>query len=184
MNEEDLRVQRTRRLLREAFIELVESDGYDPITIRQITQKAQVGYKTFFRHYESKEALLQSIVLDLLDAFFEVRLEPTAVNAPQRNTAAMLQIAQENATLLLTIMHSPAAGQLLEPLTQFAAAEGLITFKPTDLPPELVAHHFAHAMLQTIVWWLESDTSYTVEQVAIFIDRLILQPLILMQPSA
>ena len=67
MNENDLRVQRTRSLLRQALIELVQEQGYEPISVRDITKRAQVGYKTFYRHYDGKEALLQALVGSIID---------------------------------------------------------------------------------------------------------------------
>ena len=104
MNTADLRVQRTRRLLREALIELVSSQGYESITIRDITQRAQVGYKTFYRHYTSKEALLQTILDEIVADFQKALLSPAAPNAPDTNTLVAVQFAKDYAKLLLMIM--------------------------------------------------------------------------------
>ena len=116
MNENDLRVLRTRRLLREALIALVISRGYEPVTIRDITQEAQVGYKTFFRHYESKDALLQSIIDEIIDEFQQVLLSPTVPNASEINTLSSVRFAKEHAQLLQVILRSPASGQFLTPV--------------------------------------------------------------------
>ena len=46
--------------------------AYDQISIRDIAAKAEIAYTTFFRHYQSKEALLTDLADDeavrLLDA--------------------------------------------------------------------------------------------------------------------
>src|SRR5579864_7490517 len=60
-NAEDPRAVRSREALRRAFLELLETKALDQITIQQITERAGVGYVTFFRHHGTKEALLNEI---------------------------------------------------------------------------------------------------------------------------
>lgn len=55
---DDRRVQKTRKLLSDAFVALVIEKGYDAVSIRDITEKANVGRSTFYFHYESKEQLM------------------------------------------------------------------------------------------------------------------------------
>jgi AcrR family transcriptional regulator len=56
----DRRIGRTRRRLKEALLELIQERGYDEITIRDITERADVGRSTFYSHFDSKEDLLFS----------------------------------------------------------------------------------------------------------------------------
>ena len=44
----DRRIKRTQKLLQEALIELTLEKGFDDVTIRDITERADVGYTTFF----------------------------------------------------------------------------------------------------------------------------------------
>ena len=66
----DRRVQKTRKLLQEALMELVAEKGYEAVTIREILDKANVGRSTFYAHFQDKDQLLHSI-LELLDELFE-----------------------------------------------------------------------------------------------------------------
>ena len=183
MNENDLRVQRTRHLLQKTFIDLVISNGYEAVTIREITRQAQVGYKTFFRHYRNKEALLQTIVDAFLEEFQAVRLAPTAVNATTQNTLAVLRFTQTHAPLLRVILQSSAANQLLEPIVALAYQEGKSFFGDSDIPDEIVAHHFATSMISFLRWWLANDLLYSVEEMADYIERLLIRPLMELNPS-
>ncbi len=56
----DRRVRRTRRRLKEALLALIDEQGYEGITIEDITGRADVGRSTFYSHYTSKEDLLFS----------------------------------------------------------------------------------------------------------------------------
>ena len=66
----DRRVQRTRKLLQDALIELVSEKGYEEVSIREILDQANVGRSTFYAHFQDKDELLHSI-LDRLDELFE-----------------------------------------------------------------------------------------------------------------
>ena len=66
----DRRVQKTRKLLQDALIELVAEKSYESITIQELLDKANVGRSTFYAHFQDKDQLLHSI-LDRLDELFE-----------------------------------------------------------------------------------------------------------------
>jgi len=54
----DRRIQKTKKALTEALINLILEKGYEKVTIQNIIDKANVGRSTFYIHYESKEQLL------------------------------------------------------------------------------------------------------------------------------
>src|SRR5258708_18405235 len=60
MTKTDKRVERTRKLLQTALIDLIGERGYDAITIQDIVDRANVGRTTFYLHYNSKEDLFMS----------------------------------------------------------------------------------------------------------------------------
>lgn len=66
----DRRVQKTRKLLQDALIELVTERGYESVSIREILERANVGRSTFYAHFQDKDQLLHSI-LDRLDELFK-----------------------------------------------------------------------------------------------------------------
>ncbi|MHA6531189.1 TetR/AcrR family transcriptional regulator [Paenibacillus sp. BAC0078] len=59
VNQQDPRVVRTRQLIRDAFRDLLQSKGFDSITINDIAQGATINRATFYAHYEDKYALLE-----------------------------------------------------------------------------------------------------------------------------
>jgi len=60
----DPRVRRTRRLLRDALVSLILEKDFASISIKEITERAEVAYITFFRHFESLDQLLMEILED------------------------------------------------------------------------------------------------------------------------
>ncbi|MFQ6392613.1 helix-turn-helix domain-containing protein [Nocardia sp. KC 131] len=54
----DRKRERTRRALLEASVELFEERGYEETTVADIAAAAEVGTRTFFNYFASKEELL------------------------------------------------------------------------------------------------------------------------------
>lgn len=183
MNAEDLRVQRTRSFLREAFLKLIIEHGYEPITVRQIAKEAQVGYKTFYRHYESKEALLHTILAELVNDVRQTLDRSESSQTPLQNTMMALRFTKDNGDLFLALMQSPVADQLLQPLLQAMTEEGAAFLTDMDVPNELAIYHFAASFDALIKWWLKQGMPYSVEEMAIYIHRLIIQPVELLRKS-
>lgn len=177
MNEKDLRVQRTRGLLRQALIDLVDSEGYENISVRDITQKAQVGYKTFYRHYEGKEALLQALAAEMLAEFQQVVLPPSDERAPQENTLAILNYIEANAAIFMMLLNSSASKQVLDIAINFGLEQGRQTFYSPKIPQELIAHHFASSMINCLKWWVETGLTHSKPDMAEYIHLLLISPL-------
>ncbi|WP_211370370.1 TetR/AcrR family transcriptional regulator [Nonomuraea turkmeniaca] len=56
----DRQVQRTRRLIQEALVELVLEKSYDAVTVTDIINRADVGRSTFYTHFTDKQDVLFS----------------------------------------------------------------------------------------------------------------------------
>ncbi|NWK84756.1 TetR family transcriptional regulator [Staphylococcus sp. GSSP0090] len=74
----DLRVIKTRKIINESFYELFKQKDFDKITVKDITEHAQIGRKTFYLHYLDKYDLLDRIVekkFEALEAICEAKKE-------------------------------------------------------------------------------------------------------------
>src|SRR4051794_4639849 len=54
----DRRVGRTRQLLSEALLALIQEKGFDAVTVQDVIDRANVGRSTFYSHFVDKEDLL------------------------------------------------------------------------------------------------------------------------------
>ncbi|AUJ52013.1 TetR family transcriptional regulator [Staphylococcus hominis subsp. hominis] len=74
MNNQDLRVQRTKKALITTFSDLLETKSFDNITIQDLCEKANVRRSTFYRHFNDKYDLLNHIVGTLNEYFRTLHL--------------------------------------------------------------------------------------------------------------
>lgn len=69
----DPRVKRTRRLIQQAFEELLAEKGFNTLTVQDITERAEVNRATFYAHYPDKFALLEETIREAFRAELEKR---------------------------------------------------------------------------------------------------------------
>lgn len=65
----DLRVIKTENLIRSSFIELVQTIGYQRITIKDLCEKAMINRNTFYLHYSDKDDLIKSMINEAFDKY-------------------------------------------------------------------------------------------------------------------
>ena len=63
----DPRVQRTRKLLKDALVELSAKRGFDAVTVGDIVERAKINRATFYRHYQDKYALVEEIFQEAIE---------------------------------------------------------------------------------------------------------------------
>lgn len=73
------RIEQSRCWLKDALISLMQEVPYSEITTGMISSKADVARCTFYRHYESKDALLQECCKDQFNNLF-TRMSKEDVN--------------------------------------------------------------------------------------------------------
>ena len=66
----DLRIQKTRQNIFQAFIELREKYPLEKITVKELTERAQISKQTFYLHYRDmydlSERIEQSMIQEML----------------------------------------------------------------------------------------------------------------------
>src|SRR5690625_3456038 len=67
----DLRITKTKQLLRDALLMLIREVGFENITIKKLTESAQVNRSTFYAHFYDKYDLLEKTINEELTSFAE-----------------------------------------------------------------------------------------------------------------
>lgn len=105
----DLRVVKTRQLIREALLDLMSERELSRITISELCARAQINRKTFYRHYREPGDVVTEIENDILAEFAEVFKSHGSsifdVGAALREISATVEIRREFFTRLLK--HNP-----------------------------------------------------------------------------
>jgi AcrR family transcriptional regulator len=178
MEVQDRRVKRTQNLLAKALIELTLEKGYEAVTIRDITERADVGYATFFRHYHDKDALL----LDVLEVVLAelIDLLPLSPGAnPATVGTLVFRYVQQQSEVIRVLLSSRGSTPLLQRIIEAGTENALSMNKPLPgavVPIEIAAYHLVASTLALIQWWLEHGMPYPPEQMGSVYYELIARP--------
>ncbi len=82
----DPRVRRTRKLLQDAFRELLSERSYNEVSVGDIAERATVNRATFYAHFEDKGHLASAMVREELEKALLDRLDPPAAFGPESLT--------------------------------------------------------------------------------------------------
>jgi len=173
-------VRRSKRLLRGAIAALIEEKPYADIAVREITERADVGYMTFYRHYESKDHLLFAHMRDIL----EETLAPYYAQScheigfgvfravEQNRRLSKIVFLDDNALLVRRLLRDHIANNIQN-------TPGLLPEREHDvITHEIAATHFAASAINLISWWLNREFPYPVEQMGAIYNQLMLDPML------
>jgi len=161
----DPRVKRTRRLLRDALVSLILEKDFATISIKEITERAEVAYITFFRHFESLDQLLME-VLDEGLAELIVHIETLAQRSesPALETEGMLifEYIGQNRDLFRVLFKSQSVSRVRKKVVRKIA----VIFQKSCLPlarsgnqtvTAILSNYIATSLLALIEWWLDNN---------------------------
>jgi AcrR family transcriptional regulator len=178
MPKTDRRINRTRRQLADAFIQLCLERDYEQLTLRDLTERADIGYATFFRHYSDKESLLNAILEESISTLI------SSVNAlsdqPELMMTTLFKQLLEQPERYQMLVKTRHISHLLERVMTIGSAMFIEQFAhqlKANIPPDLAARHVIGAVINLIEWWLEPSNRIDPKRMGELINSLIMQPL-------
>ena len=179
---QDRRVARTQQLIRQALLALIREKGFEPLTVQEIIDRANVGRATFYAHFDSKEDLL-------ISGFEEFR---ASLRARQRDALSRGRTVEER---LLGFSHEVFAHtdqyrdvfRAMAGKRSGAAVQRLLHKLIVDLvredvrgtvrteratPADAVVQFIAGGLFGLLMWWMEARGRPTAAEVDALFRRL------------
>lgn len=180
---EDRRVTRTKRRLKQALLDLIDEVGYDSITIKQLTDRADVARSTFYSHYGDKEDLLFAGFDRWLLSFCELA-DPHPDAVPHFHFALpLLRHANSQKRFFeSTIVRGPShrVRRRLREILATVAERELVAgdlMEGGDATATARGRAIAGAFLGLIEWWFDQGARFTAEEVdRIFQETVVTGP--------
>ncbi|MDT2738469.1 TetR/AcrR family transcriptional regulator [Enterococcus canintestini] len=187
MKKTDLRVKRTNKMIIEAFIHLVEKNGYEQVTVQDIADQAMINRATFYAHYKDKQDLYETIFDYALTAFTSV-LNPAELVKGNRIKVKQIEAVMtkiygnihENRKFYLTIMDASANEILRKKIAdilneQYADVFNRlkITENEIEVPMDFIIEYMTSIFIGTLHWWLTTDSQMTPEHLAKLVIKLV-----------
>ncbi len=177
METEDRRIKRTQRLLMDALLTLSLEKGYDTLTIKEITDRADVAYSTFFRHYVDKDALLMAMVGESFETLARL-IHQLPGRMPEEEGMLLFQHVQDHEPLYQVIFSGCGVNPVLQQIQVEIQKEIMNTYQELSasaIPLDIAANHVVIAILGLIKWWLEHGKPHPVERMGQIYSELIIR---------
>lgn len=184
----DRRIRRTHQLLGNALVSLIVEKGYDAVTIKDITERADVAYVTFFRHFKEKDDLLfeqlDEAIHELEEAFHGNHLNIHQLKCTsQEEGEGIFELVQANSRLYHILLSEGGALGVVKRVRDEIAQKAHEIFSVLQVdycgvvPPQLVAQNMAASLLNLIEWWLITDKMQTpLKQMGEMYHQLVIMP--------
>lgn len=167
----DRRGTRTRRVLKDALVELILEKRYDSITVQNVIDRADVGRSTFYSHYRDKDDLFLSSWEGLLDAVVShIKWENIAQGRfmPVMELFSHVRdfhdfyealVRSRKTALIYRSGHIYLSRRIESALTEALAKSA----KPA-VSVSILANYLAAGMMNLMKWWLDHKMPYTPER--------------------
>jgi AcrR family transcriptional regulator len=176
----DARALRSGQALRHAMLSLLMQKPFDQITIRDICASAGVHYATFFRHHQTKEALLDEIATEQIKQLNKLTLQIRDAEDYEGGFRALFSYVDEHRALWAILLNGGAGAAMREEWVRqsrrVAAVEG-----PANswLPSDLGTVCAASLIAETVAWWVgQPRSAYSVDEAAAILLRLLTSSII------
>lgn len=163
----DPRVRRTHRILQGALVSLILEKDYSSISIKEITDRADVAYITFFRHYNGIDELLMEVLdegLAELLRHIETLAGKSEDPANEVEGKLIFEYIRQKSDLFRILLKSQSVTRIRKSVIQniarmFEDSCGFLQRPNIYVPANIASNHMATSLLALIEWWLEHKMS-------------------------
>ncbi|OMF30102.1 TetR family transcriptional regulator [Paenibacillus sp. FSL H8-0548] len=170
----DPRVLRTRQLIRDAFIDLLEETELEKMTVNRIAERATINRVTFYLHYRDIPDMLEKMADDMIDVLQAIlndvqNLSPS-IDRDWSILVKILEHIAENSKfykVLLSTQRIPIFSDRLMNLmidiitTRKESRDDSSSTPAVIVPKDIAIWYGSSAFIGTIICWLRDDMPYT-----------------------
>lgn len=170
-----------------SFFKLVETKGYEAVTIQDIADEAMINRATFYAHFKDKQHLYDAIFTFTLSAFTAILDSQQLVNGNRVRVKHIEELLtqlyiniQENKSFFLTIMDNnfnehfrKRLAEIIEEKYATIFSQLRITENDIDVPIDFVIEYMTSIFIGTLHWWITSETDMTPNHLAQLVIKLV-----------
>lgn len=172
----DPRIVRTRRMLRDALVELLEEMDVEKISVNRLAERATINRVTFYLHYRDIPDMMEKMADEMIEDLRAILQSPAARQSPAQQAEGwplmvnLLEHIAENfrfyKVILTTRRTTVFTEKFLKLLTDMVveridSPEGEANLAALGIQRDVVVWYGSSALIGTIISWLRNDMPYT-----------------------
>ena len=159
------------------MLSLLEEKSFEQITVREITERAGVGYATFFRRYADKEDSLHDLAALEIGKLLALALPILHTVDSRASAQALCAYVWEHRRLWSALLTGGASATMKEELVR--QAQRIAEAQPHHqswLPGDLSVVFAVASTVEILAWWLREKEPPSVKRMAEILDQLVIVP--------
>ncbi|MBN4910800.1 MULTISPECIES: TetR/AcrR family transcriptional regulator [Mammaliicoccus] len=184
---EDRRVRKSKRAIKQAFIQLLKENNLDRITIQQISDLADVNRGTFYLNYEDKYALLDEMEneqIEKIKGFVDIRKMDLSTKTSDRFIEDfankiiknVITHIEHNIEFYQVILNLERKSQIEEQLADIVRSniKHLIGNKDNvfGIPENYYLSYVVGSMMSMIKYWVSDENRVSVEELVNYVSTI------------
>lgn len=186
----DRRIVRSKRALRSALISLMESKGFEAITVNDLCGAADLNRGTFYNHFSDKEHLLLSFEDEIMNDILRIQNEMSVLSVkdvmaycvskkPLPFLVSLFDYLRGQGDFLHAVLGpggDPGFGSRLRDSFCTTLIQGVLHEKYRNDPDPFVSYYisfYASAYLGVITHWVETGMKEDSKTMALIAMRLL-----------
>lgn len=183
MEKQDIRVERSRLAIKQAFLELMREREYEDITVKDIAEAAVLNRKTFYAHYETKQTLFEAMMREMFEEIFYtfiyakpdpgMEVDNDTLLEDIRSFLNAVDRYRQELEILITSQTSWLAFDVAEQVILDRADDIRLMTEvfPGKVPGSLYVFRIKSFFMMMIDWWTEQE-EYTLDEAAVIVSRI------------
>jgi AcrR family transcriptional regulator len=181
-NTEDRRAKRSRRMLKESLLALMQEKNFQEISARDVTDRADLNRGTFYLHYPDTQALLESIENDIASEIQELidqhKDELRAGPSLQPVLLPLLDYIEEKWDIIGLLLRNTNTGSFLSKMNGLIYQNGMDYTKDVfpDRDPERQKYFLSFisfGLIGMVQIWAGEGMSFSKEKLIAYTDAMI-----------
>ena len=172
---------RSRRMIREAYTELLKEKDLSKITVTDIVKRADLNRSTFYAHYPDVRGVTEEIENEIIEKMLDV-LEGFRYTSFFCNPAPLLLklscYLQEDADFYRTLVRANGSEMFMEKLKKVFTDHMI---NDSDIPDDMRGSkmvclrvcYFAGGIVNLYKQWFRGDLDCTLDDIAMEVSRLL-----------
>lgn len=181
----DPRILRTRQLIKDALIDLLQEMDLNKITVNKIAERATINRVTFYLHYSDIQDMLEKMAQEMAEDLEgiisrEKTNQDDVEEAGWLNLVALLEYIAENAKFYKVVLGSRRTPIFTERLLMILSKSITETVENhpflvrQGIQSDIAIWYGSSALIGTISAWLRKDMPYTPQYLAKQLYKLFL----------
>jgi AcrR family transcriptional regulator len=171
---------RSKRLIRQAFVELLKEKDLEKITVTDIITRADINRGTFYAHYQDTRAVIEQIENEIIDKMLEFLGEFRYQNFFQNPLPLLLKVSkyiEEDLEFYRILISSHGSEQFLIKLKEIFVQH---METDTDIPDHVKrspafmvrVHFFAGGLVNLYQVWFRGEMDISLNEISLEISKL------------